>query len=173
MPGLKGASAEFIPNLNLSHYSNKVLKLHEINQDSFLIGHVFGGILSPSLNPFSVNQTNTTSADNSIYEVWLKKSTTSTSEYAIDGKNPYDVVIYPNPFKNEFSILFAMPKTMKVSYMVTNSLGQIILKSKNEIYTSGEHSLNVDFEIDQNTELLYLTVIFDNKYYVTKKLIKN
>ncbi|MCE1201519.1 MAG: hypothetical protein LWX09_05420 [Bacteroidia bacterium] len=49
MPSLKGASAEFIPNLALPHYENKVLKLNEIDQTSFMIGHIYGGISSTTM----------------------------------------------------------------------------------------------------------------------------
>ncbi|MFN9800458.1 MAG: hypothetical protein ACK54P_10630, partial [Bacteroidota bacterium] len=43
MPALKGASAEFIPNPELSRTANGVFLLNELTSDSALIGHIVGG----------------------------------------------------------------------------------------------------------------------------------
>ena len=75
MPALLGASAEFIPNHSLPHYSNEVIKLSAITADSILAGHIVGGIFSPQENPFSSNQTGITNAHPTVYEVWLVKNT--------------------------------------------------------------------------------------------------
>jgi hypothetical protein len=94
MPGFSGASAEFIPNKNLPHYPSEIIKLDEITQDSFLIGHIYGGILSPILNPFSSFQTSTTIADPTIYAVQLKRNVPS-------GVQEIDVL---TKFQNSISI---------------------------------------------------------------------
>ncbi|WP_448529380.1 hypothetical protein [Raineya sp.] len=174
MPTLQGASAEFIPNLNLPHYSNKVIKLSEINQERFLIGHIFGGILSTALNPFSSNQTNLTAADNSIYEVWLQKiSPSAISEMIVNGKNPYDIEILPNPFRNTFKIKFYTDKPVRMSYILSNSLGQVVFESEEKRYNMGENQVNVRVSKQVAQGLLYITAIFDDKHYVTRKIIHN
>ncbi|HNV51062.1 MAG TPA: hypothetical protein PKH57_09025 [Bacteroidales bacterium] len=172
MPALKGSSAEFIPNLNLPHYSNKVFKLNEITLDSFRIGYIYGGILSPSLNPFTYNQTNTTSADNTIYEVWLTTNPVSITEYEIDGNNPYQIEVFPNPFENDLIVKFNIKRSAKIFYFITNNLGQIIQKTDNKTYPDGNHELKINLYKRTSREILNLTVVFDNKYYVTKKLIR-
>ena len=58
------------------------------------------------------------------------------------------------------------------SYFVTNTSGQVILKSENKGYDIGENTIEINIKKDTIAEQLYLTVIFDDKYYVTKKLIK-
>jgi len=156
----------------LPHYSNKVIQLSEINQNQFLIGHIFGGIHSPSLHPFFNVQTNTTYADTSIYEVWLTATPESINEYQIDGSNPYIVSVYPNPFEETFKILFSLEKPVNVNYLITNSLGQIVLQSEPSIFESGDHSIDVKIKKTVPVEPLFLILVFDNKYYVTKKLIK-
>lgn len=172
MPALKGSSAEFIPNLNLSHYSNKVFKLNEISQNNFMIGHIFGGINSSAINPFSNNQTNLTSADNTIYEVWLSVNPLSIMEFEIDGKNPFDITIYPNPFENNFNIKFITNNAVKVSYIITNNLGQIVSKSETETFANKENTIEVKMNNNSNAEQLFITLIFDDKYYVSKKLMQ-
>jgi hypothetical protein len=173
MPGLKASGAEFIPNLNLPHYTNKVIKLNDITQNTFLIGHIYGGILSPLLNPFSNNQTSATSADPSIYEVWLTANPISIKETSIDGKNPFDVDVFPNPFKTEFTVKFDLKNDTKVTYVVTNEHGQILEKSENKVFTAGENQIKLSFPAVTDKNELLLTIIFDNKFYVTKKLIKH
>lgn len=172
MPNLKGASAEFIPNLDLPHYSNKVFKANEIAQTRFMLGHIYGGLSSPSLNPFANNQTNTTSADNTIYEVWLTAMPLSVNEFEIDGKNPYDVTVSPNPFNNSFSVKFDVNQTVKAGYFISNSLGQIVKKTSNENFNSGENTLNIELDDKLSSGQYIITFVFDNKYYVTKKIVK-
>lgn len=172
MPSLKGSSAEFIPNLNLPHYSNKVFKTNEITQTTFMVGHIYGGISSPSMNPFSNNQTNTTSADNTIYEVWLTATPLSVNEFEIDGKNPYDLILFPNPFDNSFSVKFKANSSVKASYLISNNLGQIVSKTQNESYISGENTVNIELDKKLASGQYFITFLFDNKYYVTKKIMK-
>lgn len=172
MPALQGSSAEFIPNMELPHYSNKVFKLNEITLDSFRIGYIYGGIYSPSLNPFMFNQTSTTSADNTIYEVWLTADPVSITEYEIDGSNPHQIELFPNPFENDVMVRFNLNNATNVSYFVTNNLGQIVLQSDNRTYPDGAHELQLNLSQSASNELLYLTVVFDNKYFTTKKLLR-
>jgi hypothetical protein len=75
MPALQGASAEFIFNPMLPHTNSKIIKLSEVNSDTLLIGHIYGGIQSPLLNPFFSNQTHLTWADTTIFAVRLIKQT--------------------------------------------------------------------------------------------------
>jgi hypothetical protein len=172
MPSLKGSSAEFIPNLDLPHYPNKVLKINDITQTSFMVGHIFGGISSPTLNPFSINQTNTTSADNTIFEVWLTSKPVSVNEFEIDGKNPYDFILFPNPVGNSFSVKFQTNNSVRVSYFISNKVGQIVSKTQNEIYGSGENTVKIGFDNKLQSGQYFITLVFDNKYFVTKKFMK-
>lgn len=171
MPALKGSSAEFIPNLNLSHYPNKVFKLNKITDNIFLVGHIFGGINSPTLNPFSSNQTNRTSADNTVYEVWLTVNPLSINPGEIGGENPFDISVFPNPFENEFNVKFNLKSTVKAIYFLTNSSGQILIKSETKFFNETDITINVKVENENSAELLLFTIIFDDKYYVTKKLM--
>lgn len=172
MPSLKGSSAEFIPNLDLPHYSNKIFKTNEITQNTFMAGHIYGGISSPSLNPFASNQTHTTAADNTIYEVWLTATPVSINEFEIDGNNPYDVTVFPNPFNNSFSVKFNANRPVKAGYFISNSLGQIVKDTSNESFRSGENTLNIEIEEKLSSGQYFITFVFDSKFYVTKKIVK-
>lgn len=170
MPGLKGSSAEFIYNLELPHYPSKIIKLSEITQNHFMIGHIYGGINSSSLNPFANNQISQTNADSIIYEVWLTKSPTS-KDYQISGKNPYDISVNPNPTKDFLEVNFHLKKPTIVKYIITNTTGKIILNETPKIYSNGNKQIKIDLS-EQDNGIYFIIVVFDNRYYVTKKINK-
>ena len=170
MPALKGSGAEFIPNKNLPHYENEVIKLNEITADEFIIGHIFGGILSPSLNPFTANQTTTTSADTSIYAVKLIKNPSLHTE--VKGiSNPFAFSVYPNPAENNIvKINFNMPYNTTINYLETNEEGKIIAEGEINSLHLGENSMNFTLK-NKASGVSFLTLIFDGKYYVTQKIV--
>jgi hypothetical protein len=170
MPGLKGASAEFIPNKSLPHFSNEVIKLNEITANEFIIGHIVGGLTSPSANPFSVNNTSTTSANATIYEVKLMRNT-ALGVQTIEGKNPFSMTVAPNPTENnKVRINFKMAYATTIDYFVSTMNGKIVLDGEIEDSTQGDNSMN--FELDGiSNQTVIITFIFDNKFYVSQKVI--
>lgn len=172
MPALLGASAEFILNESLPHYDSDIIKLSEIAQDTILIGHVFGGIYSPTLNPFSNNQTSTTNAENTIYAIKLIKGT-QTGMHKIEGSNPFNFKLYPNPAEDQINVTYELEKPTSVGYFITASDGQLLLQGEITQTQIGKNTQT--FLIDQSipSQLLYITLVFDNTFFVTKKLSKN
>ena len=170
MPSLKGASAEFIPNKSLPHFENEVLKLDEITADEFVIGHIVGGLSSPTQNPFSVNQTNTTSANPTIYEVKLIRNE-PLKVHEIEGKNPFTMTVSPNPTSsNIVKINFNMPYVTTIDYFVSSLDGKIISDGEIEDVTLGKNAM--DFELDNTSDkMVIVTFIFDNKFYVSQKVV--
>ncbi len=170
MPALKGASAEFIPNNYLPHYHSEIIKLSEIEQDTILAGHIYGGILSPSLNPFTNNQTNTTIADPTIYAVRLVRNP-NLSAPEMEGKNPYSIKVYPNPASGKLTIELNDRGFSEANYYLTNSSGQIIMKGK--INSSHDRPSKSTIKIDKSlaSQTLFLTVTVDHKYYLFEKII--
>lgn len=172
MPALLGASAEFILNENLPHYDSDIIKLSEIAQDTILIGHVFGGIYSPTLNPFSNNQTSSTNAENTIYAIKLIRGT-QTGMHKIEGSNPFNFNLYPNPAEDHIRVTYKLKEPVSVGYFITASDGQLLLQGEITQTKVGENTKA--FLLDQSipSQLLYITLVFDNTFFVTKKLSKN
>ncbi|PLW94470.1 MAG: hypothetical protein C0591_12770 [Marinilabiliales bacterium] len=172
MPALLGASAEFILNENLPHYDSDIIKLDVIDQDTILIGHVFGGIYSPTLNPFSNNQTSETNAENTIYAIKLIRGT-QTGIHKIEGSNPFDFNLYPNPAEDHIKVTYELTEPASVGYFITTSDGQLLQQGEITETQMGENTKT--FLIDQNipSQLLYITLVFDNAFFVSKKLSKN
>jgi hypothetical protein len=170
MPALKGASAEFIVNESLPHYDNEVIKLDDITSDNFVIGHIVGGLQSPTLNPFSVNQTSTTSANATVYEVRLIRNQ-QLGVQEIDGKNPFTMTVSPNPTQDKkVRIEFNMPYVTSIDYFISSIDGKIIDDGEIQDTKVGNNVMN--FELDTaNAQTVIITFIFDNKFYVSRKVV--
>jgi hypothetical protein len=170
MPELQGASAEFIPNLNIPMYSNGVVKISEIKQEEILLGHIVGGIFSESRNPFVENQISNTKADNTIFAIKLIKSPI-TAIPKIDGNNPFDIVVFPNPFQEKFTIRYQLEHISTTRYFLINSKGSIVLEGKFENQTLGKNEFTLRLPEKTSDEIYFLTVSFNEEYFVSKKLI--
>jgi hypothetical protein len=170
MPALKGASAEFIPNNNLPHYPSKIIKISTITQGSFIIGHRLGGIHSPCLHPFSSNQTSTTNADNSIYAVRLIKKV-PTNIQKIKGEHSFDITVSPNPAEEHLQLSFELKEATKVYYYLTSSNGLVLEQNDLDLKSAGKHHISINLDKKLSTGTLFLTVIFDDKYYVSKTIM--
>ncbi len=171
MPGLKGAGAEFIPNHALPHYSNEVVKLHALVQDTTLLGHIYGGISSSMLNPFSSNQTSNTNADDAIYEVWLIRSTGVGSQ-EIDGKNPFHFTAYPNPTEGQVQISYALNQPALVRYYIVDANGRLIDEGGLPGQQTGTNTATLSIAPKVSPQLLYITLVVDGKYFATQKVTK-
>lgn len=169
MPSLKGTSAEFIPNNNLPHYPSEIIKISSITQDSFIIGHILGGIQSPSRHPFSTNQSSTTNADNSIYAVRLIKTIPSNIQ-KIEGEHHFEVTVSPNPAEDYLQLSFELQKASNVRYYLTSPNGRVLVEKDLEIKAVGKHDISINLDKDLSRGTLFLTVIFDHKYYVNKTI---
>jgi len=73
MPALLGAGAEFIPLENLPLFANGVIKMDELPQGTTLIGYIFGGIQSTAPNVFWSNTGKQSSANATLYKIFITK----------------------------------------------------------------------------------------------------
>jgi hypothetical protein len=171
MPNLKGAGAEFIPNASLPHYANEVIKLNEIPATGFVIGHLYGGIQSPTINAFSNNQTSATSADPSVYEVKLVYNP-NLKVASVDGKNPFTFSIAPNPTSRDtVRMQFHLPYVATLDYFITTPDGKILDDGEIDGLKAGNNAM--DFFLGNNpAKILIVTLVFDNKFYVSQKVVR-
>jgi hypothetical protein len=172
MPNLKGAGAEFIPNENLPHYNNEVIKLNDISENEFVIGYLYGGIQSSIKNAFTTNDTSSTAADPSIYEVKLVYNPSLITP-AIDDENKFDFTVIPNSMKEDkVRIEFNMPYKSTLDFFITSLEGEIV--DDGEIVKTKLGNNSMLFSIEKaKSKTVSITLIFDNKFYVSKKVIFN
>ncbi len=170
MPGLKGASAEFFTNPNLPQNSHGVIHLEQINDDTIVAGHIVGGILSQTENPFSNNNTSVTAADPTIYRVKLIYDKSLKLDQ-IDGKNPYKLTVFPNPAKENISVDFELDQPNQVDYFITNVSGEIVSEGSFKNTVSGKNSYPIQLK-GIAAQSLTITLIINHHYYLTKQIIK-
>lgn len=125
MPTLLGAGAEFIPNLDFPHFHNEVFKLDSVDNDYTLIGYIYGGISSSQPNIFFINDGSQSSANNQIFEVFIRKSgTLNNDELNPSSINSLNLVIYPNPNDGLLKVSFHLEKFDNATLTIHNAKGK-------------------------------------------------
>jgi hypothetical protein len=170
MPGLIGASAEFIPNHTLPHYESEIIKLSKITGDSALIGHCYGGIYSPQTNPFTANNTGVTNAHNVIYEVWLVKSTVSGLKL-VDGRNPLKAVVYPNPTQKQISFKLSLPSNGDLDLFITDVNGKIVAEKSFLGLNQGNHTIDISDKVKLASGVYAFNIVFNGKFNAIEKVV--
>lgn len=170
MPALIGASAEFIYNHSVPHYSNEVVKLSQITADSVLVGHIVGGIHSPQLNPFTNNNTGVTSAHNVFYEVWLVKNAISGIQ-EVNGKNPVKLNVFPNPGSENMSVNIVAPYDGSLDLFVTDINGKLVKDVFVGKITKGFGSYKLEDVSGLANGTYMFNFVFDGHFSVVEKVI--
>lgn len=170
MPALIGASSEFIPNHTIPHYKSEIIKLSNILADSVLIGHIYGGIYSPQINPFTANQTSVTNAHNTIYEVWLVKSQVNGLK-PLNGANPIKVSVFPNPSGSNLNLNIDLPYESDLDLFITDINGKIIFEKSFEKLLKGKQTIHLSNKIKLPNGIYTFNFVFDGKYSAIEKVI--
>lgn len=168
MPALLGASAEFIHLEQVPHYASEIIDLAALSGDSILIGHVVGGLKSPSLNPFTNNSTALTDASAVIYEVWLKRTTAGAIEVQVPSAQII-VNLFPNPAKEVAYLDFELAQKSNVECFITDANGKLV----HEVYY--EKIKNTKKTLDLKALGLVpgnytIQLIFNDQQVLTKQL---
>lgn len=168
MPALLGASAEFVANENMPFYAQEIIDLTALSGDSILIGHVIGGIKSPTLNPFTNNNTGLTDANAVIYEVWLKRTTTSAIEVQPE-TSELDVTLYPNPSKELAYLNFELGQKANVECFILDANGKLVHEVYYEKIKNAKKTLDLK-ALGLKPGLYSIQLIFNDQQTLTKKL---
>ncbi len=159
MPGLRGTSAEFIPNPDLPKNKTGVILMDEIGPGELLVGYIVGGIDTPIINPFVTNQTERTSASTTVYEVWLDRSASDDKpvEQIKDGTILYPN--YPNPFDDETTIHFSIEQDSRVDLDIFSAEGRKVATLISSEIEVGEHKVSFNAEdLASGVYIIRLTV---------------
>ncbi len=119
MPTYLGAGSEFIPTPGLQQYSNGVLKLDELENDTTLVGYIYGGIASNAKNIFFTNTGTQSNASSQIFKVYLtNKNTVGSNEINDSSLGNLKIDIFPNPNKGSFEVRYNLIKASKVKISI-------------------------------------------------------
>ena len=172
MPSLKGSGAHFYINENLATFHDEIISMDNFTADSILIGHIFGGIESSSKSAFTDNETSLTSADKSLYEVYLVKNN-HANLLKIEKPNTFNFTLFPNPNAGVLNISFNLEKKAEIYFYLTNLKGEIIDEGLLAKCKKGENinKLNLDKKIEN--QVLFLTISKDYLEFHSEKFILN
>lgn len=169
MPAFLGTSAEFITNPQLPAVSDRLIDVQVIKNDSFIIGHIVGGIASPSPNPFNSNETDITSASSVIYVVKMIRNSAMRSD-RVDGSNPFSVEIIPNPARQKLFIRASLKYAAPAEYIITDLTGKIVAQGNRGLLSPGVNELSIDLPYLPGSSVLMVNVIFENKFFTVSKV---
>ena len=168
MPALLGASAEFILLETVPHYASEIIDLAALSADSVLVGHVVGGIKSPTLNPFTNNSTNVTDASAVIYQVWLKR----TNVGAIEVQAPLSILnvnLFPNPTKEIAYLDFDLKQKSNVECFILDATGKIVHEVYYEKIKNTKKTLDLK-QLGLKPGTYTIQLIFNDQQILTKQL---
>ena len=168
MPALLGASAEFIAQENLPFYAGEILDLAAFTQDSIRVGHIVGGIKSTQLNPFTVNNTSSTSSNAVVYEVWLKRTGTSAIE-VLPTPSALNVTLFPNPAKDVAYLDFELAQKANVECFILDANGRLVHEVYYEKIKNAKKTLDFK-QLGLSTGNYTIQLIFNDQHTLTKKL---
>ncbi|MEN9700572.1 MAG: hypothetical protein RLZZ301_1770 [Bacteroidota bacterium] len=140
VPVYLGTSSAFILKEQTPLWASEIIDMNAISADSILIGHILGGIYSSQRNPFTQNQTNFTSVNPYIYEVWLKRSATAQIEVSPTASSK-PMVVYPNPSQSTCTIEFQLPSKSNVELFVLDAQGKLVHEVYYEHVKNGKKTL--------------------------------
>jgi hypothetical protein len=144
MPSLLGAGAEFIPNLNLPHFENKVFRFDNLPNDTTLVGYIYGGISSSQANIFFINNGTQSAASQQIFKVYLKKNElTVLEDNGRSDTGGLNLLIYPNPSATSLQVEFFLDQRSDLSIDIYDASGKIVLKKQFEALQSGQHNIGL------------------------------
>jgi hypothetical protein len=168
MPALLGASAEFIHLETVPHYASEIIDLAALSADSVLVGHVVGGIKSPTLNPFTNNSTNVTDASAVIYQVWLKRTNVGAIEVQVPNAQ-LQVSLFPNPAKETAYLDFELAQKSNVECFILAANGHLVHEVYYEKIKNTKKTLDLK-QLGLKPGTYTIQLIFNDQQILTKQL---
>lgn len=140
LPGLMAAGAEFIPNENVPHFKNEVIKLDDLKDDSTLVGYFYGGINSTDLNIFFTNTGTESSASSQIFKVYVvKDATAGVHRFNQQSTGQLKMEVFPSPGNGRISIKFYSLKSSPVKISIYDIMGKTIVECVVSDVNAGEN----------------------------------
>lgn len=172
MPGLEGASSEFLLHPDLTSEARSIATFDSEKTDTLNLGYIYGGIYSRSRNPFMQNNTEDTEARDVLYRVRLiRQSSTQSTQQVVDRPHPYQLKVFPNPTTGAFTLAISGSSFEQAHYFISTPDGRWI--DRGEIRPEELYEGQIQFAIDDSVgaDTLFITLVVDNTYYLSEKVI--
>ena len=171
MPGLLGASAEFIPEPSAPYKFGEILDLNGLPLGRYLVGYIFGGIESSQENIFFINDGTQSWPSQRVFRVFLDNTPTGEKQVEpITGEVIFHVALYPNPTDSQVKITFGIPAAMEVQVHISSLQGQYLKVLDFGHLVKGTY----EYELETSSFLakgVYLVTVTDGVYQKTIRLV--
>lgn len=148
MPKFFGSGAQFIPSSDVAKLENGVIDLTAMEEDSVLLGYVFGGITAVGRNVFWTSDGDESSALKDWMEVYLVRSSDREVNVPL-ASSGLAIECYTNLEMDEFTMSFKLSKSSDVVLSLAKITGEredIIGLTELPALESGSHEFTFDFE---------------------------
>jgi hypothetical protein len=109
------------------------------------------------------------SASDQIFKVYINKITLGIEELTLEADNIYNILVFPNPTEDIFSIEFFIPNTNRHFIEIHDMLGRLI-KEVEINKPIGRHTIKFDLSSVSSGE--YILSIKSNNHISEKKIMK-
>ena len=176
MPAYLGAGAEFLPTSQLPEVAPEIYDINAFSGDSTLLGYIFGGIQSETLNPFTNNNPAATQAHEGLFRVYLKPlSTVSIAEETLPGYHSFSVKSMPNPVQGQtFQLKATTPEAGVLDLIITDVTGQKIYNLRVAGLSEGENTLEVELsKASLPNETFFILATMNGRLAARTKVVLN
>ena len=137
MPGLLGASAEFIPVEGIPEAGPGVIDLQSLPEEPVLVGHIYGGIESTQSNIF-MQFSGDSQASNRVFRVLIHKGLSGTA-YAVS-QPAADLIrsYFPNPAEDSLQLTGLAGSNQMVRVQLIDQKGQVAKEQDLKADPAGE-----------------------------------
>jgi hypothetical protein len=140
LPDYLGAGSEFIPAEGIATFSNGVIEyLPEWNnQDSVLLGYLYGGIRSSAKNIFWTNDGDLSSAAPTVFKVYYHPEH-AQSVINQQSFNGWQMQVYPNPFNESIYLSIELDNSSDVIVEWRDAEGKLLETNAFNAQDAGKH----------------------------------
>jgi hypothetical protein len=141
MPGLLGASGEFIPLPEAPQTPAGILRMNAFSGDTVAIGHIVGGISSTAANIFFVNTGTQSDATGRLFRVLLvAPASTGIGTPAVGASPSLELLVQGD----QLSVAMRVDEALSTNVSILDSSGRSIRTLHNGRMAAGEHVLHAD-----------------------------
>lgn len=162
MPGLLGASGEFIPVPGVPMTGDGIIRSDLLEGDSVLIGHIVGGIESSAANIFFINTGVQSEASMRVFEVWLVDPTTGIP--VVEPLDALTLIARHEPGSEFVNVVITNGETSAMRLELLDSMGRSLSVPINGRVPGGKHELSIRVaHLESGAYILVLTSGHDRR----------
>lgn len=171
MPGFLGSGAEFVSAETAPYLNNDILDLNALPEDqSVLVGYIYGGIESTAANIFFINNGTQSEATGRFFKVFITRTgATGIEGTQLSGDKLFQLETFPNPVIDNLRVQVTSAYRTKGNVELIDSSGKVVYTSAIDLQKDGSRS--IDFDCKGLTGGTYLVRFNNQAFSRTKQVV--